>query len=237
MFDNILLLFEKGAFGEEFNLVRFKRVNQLLKCMGKDWFKGKKVLEMGCAFGNIGFYLESLGAKVHFSDARIECLKEVKKKNSNSHTILLDNEEDWSLDEYYDLIIHWGLLYNLNYWERDLRKTLSSCNYMALETAVTKYDNNYEYKIVGMHYTHEWHGPSRRIGTLTSSKNIENVLIKKDCKYKRYDEDDLNAPGFLYNWKEEPASNEVTKFGIVNNWWDNPHNETKRRFWMIRSNF
>lgn len=189
-----------SAFGGDFGLWRRLRVQKLLNHLGEDWFKGKKILEMGCGYGNIGAFFESMGAIVHYSDVREECLSEVLKRNPKAITICMDQESDWSLKDSYDLIIHFGLLLHINYWERDLEKVLDHCSgFLALETAVNKYNDHSEYKIFG-EYSSIVHGTSRGIGTLTSAPNIEKVFSRKGYTWKRFDDADLNAAkNYLYH--------------------------------------
>ena len=192
--DKSLLSEPHGSpFGSYFEIWRRLRVQKLLNHLGEDWFKGKKILEMGCGYGNIGAFFESMGAIVHYSDVREECLSQVLKRNPKATTFCMDQESDWSLEDSYDLIIHFGLLLHINYWERDLEKVLDHCSgFLALETAVNKYNDHSEYKIYG-EYCDKLHGTSRGIGTLTSAQNIENVFTRKGFTWKRFDDADLNA--------------------------------------------
>lgn len=188
---------------------------------------------MGCGHGNIGLYLESLGSTVHFSDARPEALAEVKAKKPDAVVFTIDQEGGWCLKEHYDLIIHFGILYNLNYWEKDLERALSHSNYVALESAVHKFNNENEYKITNHTYP-EPYSPARQIGTLTSSLNIEKVVGKNNFLFIRYDDEDLDVPGISnlsYSWAEENRS-DVPKHGVINSWWDNPF-FGGRRFWIL----
>ena len=155
--------------------------------------------------------------------------------------------------------------------ERDLEKVLEHCSgFLALETAVNRYNDHSEYKIVGEYYK-AVHGTSRGIGTLTSASNIESVFTRKGFKWTRFDDADLNVaknylyhedlldkmenetdedilsliqeqierldPSTLYNWKsEDPPPVVADQYGnyysTLPSWWDNPHNEGRRRFWL-----
>jgi len=242
IYNNKNLLIEgEGVFGNfaaDFDIWRIKRAEKLVNIFGLKWFKNKKILEMGCGFGHIGMYFNSLGSVVHFSDAREEVLEKVKEKKPDAITFVIDQEEDWSSKHHYDLIIHFGILYNLNYWEKDLSNALRHCDHLALESAVHKFNNTNEYKIVGFNYSHEYYGPYRQIGTLTSSVNIENVAKENGFEYTRYDDQDLNSEdniSYYYDWKE--MNNKTTpKYGLLKSWWDNPYCEGRRRFWLISKN-
>lgn len=230
----INLIEKNPAFGDWFDNFRFSRVVKLEKHFGKEWFKDKNILELGCAFGNIGFHFESLGANVTFSDANKKCLEIVKSKNINAKTILINQDTKWNLNQSFDLIIHFGILYNLNYWERDLITSIKHSKHIALETSVTKFKDNSEFKIINYVYEHDLHGPFNNIGTLVSAQNIENVIEDNNCSFIRYDTSDLNMEGFFYDWNEEElpyTGNEK----IINSHWDNPF-FGGRRFWIINKN-
>ena len=143
MIEQILL--EKNS-GEDDSLGvwRLYRVKKLVQVFGIEWFKNKKILELGCASGNIGLALQALGADVTFADARSENLDSVIRKKSNVKTVLINQEQEWSINTKFDLIIHFSVLYNIKNWKQDIMCTLSQGRYVALETAVAKYDTKFE---------------------------------------------------------------------------------------------
>lgn len=227
-------LIEKNLiFGGFFNMLRFKRVLKLEQHFGKTWFKNKNILELGCAFGNIGFHFKYLGANVTFSDANTECLEIVKLKDNKADVIFLNQDTKWKLNKKFDLIIHFGLLYNLNHWKQDLIICLKYTKHLALETSVTKFFDNTEFKIVNYNYTHILHGPFNGVGSLVSAKSIESTLMNNNCIFKRYDDPELNFDNFVYDWKEqliEYKGNEK----LINSHWDNPF-YGGRRYWIIKN--
>lgn len=229
---NIIHLMEKNElFGNEYNLWRILRVHKLEKNLGSNWFKDKKILEVGCSFGNIGLYLESLGAKVTFSDANEECIQKVLSKNKNANVVKLNNENHWEFKEKFDLIINFGLMYNIENWKLDLICSINNSKILALETAVAKYSTEAEFKIENWNYTHPLYGPYGKKGSLVSSANIENIFKQNNLIYRRYDEEDLNLNfgPVVYDWKEVYSEN--IKNEVLNSWWDNNHC-LGRRFWI-----
>lgn len=230
---NADLLYDDKAFGGIFNKWRITRVKKLESILGSDWFDNKKILELGCGYGNIGLYLETLGAKVTFADASYMCIERVLLKKRNADVVFINNEEDWHCNERYDLIVNFGLIYNLHNWKRDLERCLTNCKTLALETAVTKYTSNTEFKIEHCQYAHFLHGPHNGVGTLMSAASIENVFREKNFNFQRYDDRDINARGkMVYDWREE--EDDGVKSETLNSWWDNIHN-TGRRFWIAHS--
>lgn len=245
--DESLLYIDNEILGGANNEWRVKRVRKLEYIFSQEWFRDKKVLELGCAFGNIGLYFKNLGAEVTFSDARQEALDVVRRKDSSVELLLLNQEKHWSLNRKFDLILHFGLLYNLDNWERDLCCTIHHAKYVALETAVARFSDKFECKIVNPCYPCYIWGPFSGVGTLVSSSNIENVFNKLQADYHRYDDRDLNLNDnwdeFCYDWSEEDdpvARLIIAKFArepekpVVNDWVC-PY-LGGRRFWIIRNN-
>lgn len=236
--DESLLYEDDEIYGGIYNEWRFKRVKKVENIFGQEWFQNKKILELGCAFGNVGLYFKSLGAEVTFSDARQETLDIVRQKDSSVELLLLNEEFHWFLNREFDLILHFGLLYNLNHWERDLYCTMNHARFVALETAVARFSRNFECKIVQPVYSQKFHGPYSGVGSLVSSSNIENVFFQKQADYKRYDDSDLNINEyeFCYDWDEQDGPEiDFEEIPVVNSWWCNPY-IGGRRFWIIKNN-
>ena len=60
-------LFDRDGNYIEWRRTRIEKVESLF---GKDFFKGKKMLELGCAMGHTGRHFEELGATVTFAEGR-----------------------------------------------------------------------------------------------------------------------------------------------------------------------
>lgn len=234
---NLNILYESDpTFGEFYNEWRVKRVNKLVSLLGIDWFKDKKVLELGCAFGNIGFYLESLGANVTFSDGRQEVLNVVLKKDPLAKVILIDEDTDWKLDNKFDLIIHFGISYNINNWKQDLINTIKHAKYIAYETAVNRFNNEIEFKIKNYKYSHEYHGPINNIGSLMSISMIEDIFNNEKVEYKRYNDEDLNTQGLIYTFSDNIAYTKTSDEDIYIEAWHNPFVCGGRKYWIVKNN-
>lgn len=223
------LVEKKEQFSNDFNIWRIKKCQRLIEHFGVEWFKNKKILEIGCGFGNLGLFLKSLGSNVTFNDARDENLNEVLENDPSSKIYKFDCEKGKPLKEYYDLIVDFGVLYNLNYWEKHLSNMLNHCNHLALDTAVNKYEGDVEFKIINYQYSDKLHGPFSNIGTLTSAYNIENIFKRKNFNYMRYDNENLNSD-VKYDWIEE-KSFDIEENNIVNHWGRNIHFKGNR-YWI-----
>lgn len=230
---NKALLFEPNIeFGQFYNNWRLKRVEKLEQIFGIDWFKNKSILELGCGFGHIGLYLETLNANVTFCDARQSCLNEIKRKNPNANTILLNQETNWKLDKQYDLVIHFGIMYNLDNWQQDLISTLAHGKNIAIETAVNKFGDDIEIKIKDFVYGSEKYGPISKIGTLPSVSLIENNF--KQYHFKIYETLDINSEyPFVYNIPILKATGVKLKENAFIKTWDDKRVYGGRKLWII----
>lgn len=187
-----LLIEKTSVFGGVFNEWRIKRVNKLLEVFGKDWFANKKIFELGCGFGNIGLYFKSLGADVYFSDIRNECLDQVLLKDPFAKTIQLDQNTDWYINDRFDLIIHFGISYHLNNWQRDILKCCEISKYVAYDTDVNKFINDICFPVKNMKYDHSYYGSLNGSGSLPSVITIENLFNENKITFQRHDDINLN---------------------------------------------
>lgn len=221
-----ILIEDDETFGGWFNQWRLLRVCKLEQIFGRSWFKGKTILELGCGHGNIGLYFKDLGADVTFADVRQEFLDVVKSKCSDAKTICLDQDNEWNLDKRFDLIIHFGILYNIQNWQQDLQCAVKQCNYLALETAVNRFDYDIDIVINNESYQEKHCGIYNKQGCLPSISLIEKQLTN----FKRYDDADLNGAGLSYTLMCNDKN--TTSIKKINAW----HNQSVygcRKFWII----
>ena len=108
-------------FTGHYNGWRTSRMNGVKKYISPEYFKSKTLLELGCGYADVGNMFYELGAIVTGSDCRKEHLENVNKKYPHIKTLLFDGDKD-SIQEKYDIIIHWGLLYHLKEIEIHLEK-------------------------------------------------------------------------------------------------------------------
>lgn len=196
---------------------REARIKKLVSILGLDWFNGKNILELGCGFGHIGKELKKLGSVVTFAEGRREYIPYIMDDNSDSEIYVIDNDRPWSLDKQFDLVVHWGLLYHLKYWEKDIMNCLRHTNLVSIETEVVDSDDQFlEIEVKEDHYD----AALNSIGVRPSVGNIENFLKSLGCELKRYDDADLNSSYMVYDWKS----------GSFPRQWKLGH----RRFWMVK---
>lgn len=183
---------------------RKSRIAKLEQIFGASYFKGKSVLEVGAGFGLIGKYIqENWGAVVTFTDGRQHLVDRIQIENPTSKVYLVNHERPWELNERFDFIIHWGLLYHLNKWREDLQYTvnhLKPLGVLSLESDLLDRFGDHEVK----------HGEAAEkddqsligVATQMTATAVENQLKKLNMKFTRYDDADLNADFHCYDWKE-----------------------------------
>jgi len=196
---------------------RAKRVAKLVSIFGKEFFKGKDVLELGCGTGDLGEHFIEFGSNVTFCDAREEHLLEIKNRIPNGVTHVIDQNTNWILNKHFDFIIHTGVLYHLTEWKQDLLCTLNHSNLIFLETQVpnnttsdsyeeTVYENGYDQAV-------------SKICKKPTAEYIEKFLTNQGVKFKRYDDADINSGGHRYDWVASPGNGR--------------NNTGNRRFWIL----
>ena len=197
---------------------RESRINKIIKLFGKEYFKNKTLLELGCGFGHIGLFFQSLGAKVLFSDGRKKNLDVIRHSNK-ADTICIDQDEPWKLKRKFDVILHMGVLYHLENWQQDLECALNHSNLIVLESEVAnRSDPNFSLtRLEPKSYDQALNGLACRV----SASNIEKELTNLGASFERYDDKDLNSGLHTYDWK-------VNDKGPV---WEPA---IFRRFWIVR---
>jgi SAM-dependent methyltransferase len=124
-------------FVEEFSSSYYLRWNQqrvevIENHFGKEWFQGKRVLEVGCGVSGIGAHFTTLGADVLVADAVPEFV-EAQKAKFDVSGVVVDFDDEWSLGRY-DLVLHLGLLYHLADPVKALQDACRSASHLVLET-------------------------------------------------------------------------------------------------------
>jgi hypothetical protein len=204
-----------------------KRVKRLIDIFGKSWFKGKTVLELGSAHGDIGIELLKLGADVTFTDVRNEHLESIVNRlrdmNFSPKVCRINQNESYDLLATFDLILHIGVLYHVENWQQDLECALKHSNTMILESAVHPSPS----------LKHPIYGPYECDNPSLTEEGIEEHLTNLGCKFLRFDILELDSIGHWlttdvrdnhhYSWNQNNVNNSQ-HYGEVNHY---------RRYWLV----
>ncbi len=182
---------------------RIKRLNKMLEIYGIDYFKGRKILELGGGHGDIGAFFAELGADVLSLDGRIQNVNFARLKHrkvENIKFVQFNLEHDFSSFGRFDLIINFGLLYHLRHVEEHLKCCFSMADDIVLETVVC--DSSDPDKIVFCQERSAVDEESLEgTGSRPSPFYVEKIATENNFQFVRYFTPDLNSGGiFSYDW-------------------------------------
>jgi hypothetical protein len=181
---------------------RNTRINKLEQVYGKGYFYNLNVLEVGAGSGSIGKFLrEEWGAKVTFTEGRPELAQRIKNNNPGAEVYQIDHDKEWELGKRFKIIIHWGLLYNLDNWKQDLTSAVRHLDLggqLCLESEIMDHPDDIEIKREEptSHDDQSLNG----LGTQPTATAVEKHLRKLNLDFKRYDDTDLNSGFHHYDW-------------------------------------
>lgn len=177
-----------------------KRAKNIVDFYSYKFFYFKRVLDLGCGYGDLGGVLYRLGADVTGVDARQEHLKIVKKKYTGIKTVQANLDANWPFHgQKFDLILDLGLLCHLADYEKHLDAVCASCTHLVLETAVCDSDDpNKNIMIDEDKGTYDISYSGR--GCRPSPAAIERVLRENGMNFKRIDNSKFNAADYSYDW-------------------------------------
>lgn len=194
------------------------RMNCIKKYIPVEYFKSKKILELGSGYAHVAIKFIELGAIVDCSDARKEHIEYINKTYPDIKTLIIDADNDIITDKY-DIILHWGLLYHLNNIEFHLENVSKNCNILLLESEVC--DSNDSDLCISI-YEYGDDQSFNNKGSRPSEKYVEKILEKNGFKFKIIKDSILNTDyPHIYDW--EITNNKEFKSGM-------------RRFWICWKN-
>lgn len=179
-----------------------RRIEKIEKIFGREFFKDKSVLELACGYGDIGKHFRDVcGSVLTFTEGREQHLEVISINNPGSTVIQLDQETNWNLNQKFDVLIHFGVMYHLNNWKQDLECAMKHSDLIILESEIADTDKLVEYKIVDDPSGYDQALNSEGICTRPSASMVEKVFEDNGFTYTRYDDGDLNDGIHTYDWK------------------------------------
>ena len=192
------------------------RMDFILSKYPEDFFKGKKILELGSHNGFFGESFRKLGADVLSVEGRAENVTNISLIFPDLKIQCSDLDTDvWEFG-YWDIIINFGLFYHLeNHHEKHLENCLNNCDLLFFESVI--YDS-YEDEI---YFKHEGGGDQSlsTMGGTPSTSYVENIFKKLNLSYEKYSLASLNGNSHHYDWEDTG----LKKFDL----WS-------RRFWIVK---
>lgn len=182
-------------FQGHYNDWRSSRLNFIKEHFENSFFKNKTMLEVGCGHGDVGSYFQNLGADVTSCDGRAEHVTDAKQKYPNLKVMVFDADSDL-LNENYDIIVHWGLLYHLENIDEHLKNICEHCTYLFLETLVSdSTDPFFKIKTTEEGYDQSMSGH----GTIPSPAYVERLLHDNNFQFTIIENSKLNSNFHVYD--------------------------------------
>jgi SAM-dependent methyltransferase len=224
---------KRGLFHESYDNWRVRRCNKILESYGIEFFKDKKILELGAGHGEIGAFFAELGSQVLCLDGRINNVNFARLKHRKIANIQFEQfnlENDFSSFGKFDLIINFGLIYHLRNVESHLNCCFAATKDMVAETVVC--DSTDPHKIVFCAGRPEVDEESvEGTGSRPSPHFIERIAQENNFEIVRHFTADLNSgqesPAgyqFLYDWDHKNDGSFNADF----------QGRDLRRFWRFR---
>lgn len=213
-----------GLFHPSYEGWRVKRFNKMLEIYGFDFFKGKKILELGAGHGDIGAFFADLGAEVLCLDGRIQNINFARLKHrklTNIKFVEFNLENDFSRFGRFDLIIDFGLIYHLRNVEEHLKCCFATADDIIMETVVC--DSSDPHAIFFCEEKREVDEEAvEGTGSRPSPFYIERIATENNFDFTRYFTPDLNfGEQFQYDWEHRNDNRLGENFHL-------------RRFWRLK---
>lgn len=187
---------EEARFLEHYPEWRIARLTAIRWHYGDAFFAGKRLLELGCGYGDIGAALAQLGARVTCSDAREEHLARVRERWPHLQTVRADLDREWPFDRF-DVILHLGVLYHLEPSHGSLRRACRSCAHLVLETEVCdSADPTLVLTVDEDGYDQAFGGK----GCRPTGARVEALLAEEGMTFERVTDGRCNSGWHKYDW-------------------------------------
>ena len=191
------------------------RIEFILSKYPKEFFQGKRILELGAYNGYIGAYFSTLGADVHCVEGRVENVVNIKNDYPQLKAELADLDTSEWIWGHYDIIINFGLYYHLEKFHREhLNNCINNCDVMFFETVI--FDSNDD-----TIYFRQEEGDDQSLTPIAgtpSTSHIENIFNQHPITFEKFSDKALNGGYHNYDWVDSGSN-------IYNLW--------TRRFWIV----
>jgi len=173
------------------------RIDYIISIYGKDFFRGKRILELGSFNGYIGAFFQNLGADVLSLEGRESNVENIKKDYPKlKYQVANLDTNQWIWGEW-DIIINFGLFYHLhNFHKEHLINCISNCKLMFFETVVYDSFSN------EIFYRNE-NGKDQsltNIGGNPTTEFVEYIFKNNNVNYTKITDSKLNGGPHKYDW-------------------------------------
>lgn len=161
----------------------------------EEW-SGKRILEVGAGLGHLGDAFEYLGFDVTSTDGRPEHVEQMKARGRRAFLLDLDSDRVGKLDEEYDLVLAFGVLYHLREPEQFLFACGKMCKILLLESAVSSAEEPLLSKVPEI--AHGWRGQDQALHAVGCRPSV--AWVETTCRRAGFDRiRDISNP--LGDWQ------------------------------------
>jgi SAM-dependent methyltransferase len=185
---------------------REKRIGAIVRRYGPAWFAGKRVLELGAGYGDIGAWFTQYGAEVTCVEGRPENVAVIQRRHPKVRALGADLDGLWPIDGEYDLILHLGLLYHLGKPEESLRLACAAAPRLVLETEVSD-SSDPQFVTYPTEDATARDQSLRGTGSRPSPAYVERVLTECGMRFERIEDGSIDTyfdrdgwHSHLYSW-------------------------------------
>jgi SAM-dependent methyltransferase len=210
-----------GLFDGSYEGWRVARANKLLKIFSRDWFVGKRILELGAGHADLGAFFAELGAEVCCAEGRRENAEFARLKHRDVEGLrieVLNLDNDFTHLGRFDLVINFGLLYHIVDIDTHLGRCFSMSDDVVLESVVCDSLDPYKNVVVDERSTVGEEALSGK-GSRPSPAYVERLAGEHGFEVIRFLDADLNVRGYEYDWLHSDNGN-------LGEW-------SQRRFWRF----
>lgn len=204
---------------EEWRLRRKNIYDATVDNYGIDFFKGKKILELGCGHGDLGEMFRLIGSELTCLEGRPEHVENGKVIHPNSSWVCEDLDSGWPYSENdFDVILHVGTLYHLERPETNLSACCNSMKQGAIIVLETEFVDSEDKDRMLCLRARGYNLSVREYGCRPSHAMIEDTLRRCGINFKKMTSNKYDfSPLYLYSVPRK---------------YDDSFDRSKRGFWF-----
>ncbi|MHA2064434.1 MAG: class I SAM-dependent methyltransferase [Candidatus Thorarchaeota archaeon] len=195
------------------------RVNYLVNYYGKEFFKGKKLLDLAVGPGWTSELFSLAGADVTAVDARDAQVSYIKSSFPEIKAFKMDLEKEFPQGDW-DIISIFGSLEHINAVEALTDKIIESCDYYMVDIGLPSFE--------GLTFIDGTQAPfscaesgTQTMLSLPTFDAYKHMLTTKGCSVTEHNTAELNLNNHKYDWTHYPNL-------FISGIW--------RRMWTIKTN-
>jgi len=183
-----------------------KRILAIIGYFSENFFKNKKILDIGAGHGAFSLAFSNLGANVTAVDARKQHLDMIYHKDPKIKCIQMDLDQQWPFGHgEFDLTLHMSTLNHLMNVEKHLSMVCSSSKFLVLDTQVCDSFDPSKCLLLKENKSNQ-NQSFNGTGSRPTPTFIERILNSSGMEFERIIDDRCNGNKFVYDWAAKDSS-------------------------------